>query len=168
MQVVWDSVVEEAYGNEKGLLAGVKVKNLKTGVWPGPRSKTSSASEVGRGAARVWWFSSWPLYCRTGGGLRGIGSFKGRGRPVKRALSPAPPACPCLQAKSPTCPFPAFSLPSAMSQPPSSSTARWEAACAWQLCRCLGLARLWRRELMPTYELLGSLRLFAALLLLLL
>ncbi|GBF95837.1 NADPH dependent thioredoxin reductase [Raphidocelis subcapitata] len=28
--VLWDSVVEEAYGNERGLLGGVKVRNLKT------------------------------------------------------------------------------------------------------------------------------------------
>jgi thioredoxin reductase len=29
-QVLWDSVVVEAYGNEKGLLGGVKVENLKS------------------------------------------------------------------------------------------------------------------------------------------
>lgn len=29
--VLWDSAVEEAYGNERGLLGGVKVRNLKTG-----------------------------------------------------------------------------------------------------------------------------------------
>lgn len=29
-QVLWDSVVVEAYGNEKGLLGGVKVQNVKT------------------------------------------------------------------------------------------------------------------------------------------
>ncbi|KAL4443414.1 hypothetical protein ABPG75_011151 [Micractinium tetrahymenae] len=32
IEVVWDSVVEEAYANAKGLLGGVKVKNLKTGT----------------------------------------------------------------------------------------------------------------------------------------
>lgn len=31
IEFVWDSAVEEAYGNERGLLGGVKVKNLKTG-----------------------------------------------------------------------------------------------------------------------------------------
>lgn len=31
-QVLWDSVVEEAYGNERGLLGGVKVRNVKTGA----------------------------------------------------------------------------------------------------------------------------------------
>ena len=30
-QVCWNSVVEEAYGNEKGLLGGVKLKDVKTG-----------------------------------------------------------------------------------------------------------------------------------------
>lgn len=30
VQVLWDSVVVEAYGNEKGLLGGVKVQNVKT------------------------------------------------------------------------------------------------------------------------------------------
>jgi thioredoxin reductase (NADPH) len=29
-QVLWDSVVVEAYGNDKGLLGGVKVQNVKT------------------------------------------------------------------------------------------------------------------------------------------
>lgn len=29
-QVLWDSVVVEAYGNERGLLGGAKVQNLKT------------------------------------------------------------------------------------------------------------------------------------------
>jgi thioredoxin reductase (NADPH) len=28
--VLWDSVVVEAYGNERGLLGGIKVQNLKT------------------------------------------------------------------------------------------------------------------------------------------
>lgn len=32
IEFVWDSAVEEAYGNERGLLGGVKVKNLKTGA----------------------------------------------------------------------------------------------------------------------------------------
>ncbi|GAB4818193.1 hypothetical protein N2152v2_005239 [Parachlorella kessleri] len=31
IEFLWSSTVEEAYGNEKGLLAGLKVKNLKTG-----------------------------------------------------------------------------------------------------------------------------------------
>lgn len=31
IEFVWDSAVEEAYGNERGLLGGLKVKNLKTG-----------------------------------------------------------------------------------------------------------------------------------------
>lgn len=31
IEFLWSSVVEEAYGNEKGMLGGVKVKNLKTG-----------------------------------------------------------------------------------------------------------------------------------------
>mgnify|MGYP001810871063 CR=1 FL=1 len=31
IEILWDSVVEEAYGNAKGMLGGVKVKNLKTG-----------------------------------------------------------------------------------------------------------------------------------------
>eukprot|EP00798_Chlamydomonas_sp_ICE-L_P027653 gene27653-7291_t len=31
IEFVWDSVVKEAYGNEKGLLGGLKVENLKTG-----------------------------------------------------------------------------------------------------------------------------------------
>ena len=30
MQVVWNSAVVEAYGNEKGRLGGVKVENVKT------------------------------------------------------------------------------------------------------------------------------------------
>ena len=30
LQVVWNSVVTEAYGNEKGRLGGVKVENVKT------------------------------------------------------------------------------------------------------------------------------------------
>lgn len=32
IKMVWHSVVEEAYGNDKGKLGGVKVKNLETGV----------------------------------------------------------------------------------------------------------------------------------------
>ncbi|PSC72451.1 thioredoxin reductase [Micractinium conductrix] len=32
IEILWDSVVEEAYGNAKGMLGGVKVKNLKTGA----------------------------------------------------------------------------------------------------------------------------------------
>jgi Pyridine nucleotide-disulphide oxidoreductase len=31
IEVLWDSVVEEAYGNEAGLLGGAKVRNVKTG-----------------------------------------------------------------------------------------------------------------------------------------
>jgi thioredoxin reductase (NADPH) len=31
IEFIWDSAVHEAYGNEKGLLSGVKVKNVKTG-----------------------------------------------------------------------------------------------------------------------------------------
>lgn len=31
IEVLWDSVVEEAYGNERGLLGGAKVRNVKTG-----------------------------------------------------------------------------------------------------------------------------------------
>lgn len=31
IEFLWSSVVEEAYGNEKGLLGGIKVKNLKSG-----------------------------------------------------------------------------------------------------------------------------------------
>eukprot|EP00887_Chlorella_sp_A99_P006133 scaffold22.g6133.t1 len=31
IEVVWDSVVDEAYGNEKGQLGGVKIRNVKTG-----------------------------------------------------------------------------------------------------------------------------------------
>ena len=31
LQVLWNSVVEKAYGNEKGLLGGLAVKNVKTG-----------------------------------------------------------------------------------------------------------------------------------------
>lgn len=31
IEFLWSSAVDEAYGNEKGLLAGVKLKNLKTG-----------------------------------------------------------------------------------------------------------------------------------------
>ena len=31
IEFIWDSAVKEAYGNEKGLLGGVKVENLKTG-----------------------------------------------------------------------------------------------------------------------------------------
>jgi thioredoxin reductase (NADPH) len=31
IEILWNSVVEEAYGNAKGLLGGVKVKNVKTG-----------------------------------------------------------------------------------------------------------------------------------------
>jgi thioredoxin reductase (NADPH) len=30
LQVLWDSVVVEAYGNDKGLLGGVKVQNVKS------------------------------------------------------------------------------------------------------------------------------------------
>ncbi len=32
IEILWNSVVEEAYGNAKGLLGGVKVKNVKTGA----------------------------------------------------------------------------------------------------------------------------------------
>ena len=31
LQILWNSVVEKAYGNEKGLLGGLAVKNVKTG-----------------------------------------------------------------------------------------------------------------------------------------
>lgn len=31
IEVIWDSVVDEAYGNDKKLLGGIKVKNVKTG-----------------------------------------------------------------------------------------------------------------------------------------
>jgi thioredoxin reductase (NADPH) len=31
IEFLWNSVVDEAYGNEKGLLGGLKVKNIKTG-----------------------------------------------------------------------------------------------------------------------------------------
>jgi thioredoxin reductase (NADPH) len=31
VDILWDSVVDSAYGNEKGLLGGVKVRNVKTG-----------------------------------------------------------------------------------------------------------------------------------------
>lgn len=31
LQVLWDSTVIEAYGNERGLLGGMKVQNVKTG-----------------------------------------------------------------------------------------------------------------------------------------
>ena len=31
LQILWNSVVEKAYGNEKGLLGGLVVKNVKTG-----------------------------------------------------------------------------------------------------------------------------------------
>jgi hypothetical protein len=31
IEILWNSVVEEAYGNEKGTLGGVKFKNVKTG-----------------------------------------------------------------------------------------------------------------------------------------
>ena len=31
IEPVWNSTVVEAYGNEKGMLGGLKVKNLKTG-----------------------------------------------------------------------------------------------------------------------------------------
>lgn len=30
LQVLWDSIVVEAYGNERGLLGGIKVQNVKT------------------------------------------------------------------------------------------------------------------------------------------
>ena len=30
LQVLWNSVVEKAYGNEKGLLGGLAVKDVKT------------------------------------------------------------------------------------------------------------------------------------------
>ena len=32
IEFIWDSAVKEAYGNERGLLGGVKVENLKTGA----------------------------------------------------------------------------------------------------------------------------------------
>ena len=31
LQILWSSAAVEAYGNEKGHLAGLKVKNLKSG-----------------------------------------------------------------------------------------------------------------------------------------
>lgn len=31
IEILWNSVVDEAYGNEKGLLGGLKIKNIKTG-----------------------------------------------------------------------------------------------------------------------------------------
>ena len=31
IEFIWDSAVKEAYGNEKGVLGGLKVENLKTG-----------------------------------------------------------------------------------------------------------------------------------------
>ena len=31
LQVLWNSVVEKAHGNEKGMLGGLAVKNVKTG-----------------------------------------------------------------------------------------------------------------------------------------
>ena len=31
IEILWNSVVEEAYGNAKGQLGGVKLKNVKTG-----------------------------------------------------------------------------------------------------------------------------------------
>ena len=31
IEILWDSVVDEATGNEKGLLGGIKVRNVKTG-----------------------------------------------------------------------------------------------------------------------------------------
>ncbi|EFN57908.1 hypothetical protein CHLNCDRAFT_57025 [Chlorella variabilis] len=31
IEILWDSVVEEAYGNAKGMLGGAKIKNVKTG-----------------------------------------------------------------------------------------------------------------------------------------
>eukprot|EP00890_Picochlorum_soloecismus_P004637 jgi/Picsp_1/5174/NSC_02537-R1_nadph dependent thioredoxin reductase len=31
VEILWDSVVDSAYGNEKGLLGGLKVRNVKTG-----------------------------------------------------------------------------------------------------------------------------------------
>ena len=32
IEILWNSVVDEAYGNERGLLGGVKLRDLKTGA----------------------------------------------------------------------------------------------------------------------------------------
>ena len=52
IEILWNSVVEEAYGNAKGLLGGAKVKNVKTGGRGrrlGPRAQQSGPG----GRARV-------------------------------------------------------------------------------------------------------------------
>ncbi len=51
IEVIWDSVVEEAYGNAKGLLGGVKVKNVKTGG-QGLRAQQGGCPRPQRGAPR--------------------------------------------------------------------------------------------------------------------
>ena len=107
IEFLWSSVVEEAYGNERGMLGGAKVKNLKTGEW---RAVESLSKE------RVC------MCVRGEGWARGDGVGGQRRHPScpPHPMSPSLPS----QGRSPTSSWAASSLPSATSPPPSFWTAR--------------------------------------------
>ena len=116
IQILWNSVVEEAYGNEKGTLGGVKVKNVKTGGAGGLQGRGACLEGWGRatGLAGVAGHAAWsPPHCR----LLNLVA-------VGNAVAAAALACCWLQARRPTCRFRASSLPSATNPPPPSWMAR--------------------------------------------
>lgn len=106
IEVIWDSVVEEAYGNAKGLLGGVKVKNVKTG------------GRAARGGG------TWPLRVAARGVQATVRQLRlGSSTRVGRARARLPHAgAPATkpQALSPTSHWPACSSRSGTSPPPAS------------------------------------------------
>ena len=59
IEFIWDSAVKEAYGNEKGLLGGVKVENLKTGEIRDLEVRTAAGKRFGC----LGMPGCWHLYC---------------------------------------------------------------------------------------------------------
>jgi hypothetical protein len=172
IEMVWDSVVEEAYGNAKGLLGGVKVKNVKTGeqaavaLTLGARARGKRVQSGVRGGAgphrqRQADPPLRALVAEDAGGLyaqRMEGPLPGPH--LKGLLIPHPRGSPApllllpVQARSGICRWPACSSPSVTSLPPPSSTGRWA-------CRLWGGSRerAWVRTIrsracvhMPTHR----------------
>ena len=87
IEILWNSVVEEAYGNEKGTLGGVKLKNVKTGGraggWVGGRAggwvgSRGGEARQGEGSVLVGATPGW------------VGGKRGEGWPAAHCLHSRP------------------------------------------------------------------------------
>lgn len=167
IEILWNSVVEEAYGNAKGTLGGIKLKNVKTGGWRGGwRGGVGRQSGVHLASGGVsehcavskaqWQTRGQGPRQRDRGDASPIALLdaaesqlsataaclaSGRSCPPVTRVGPCRPATCCshAQARSLTCRWPVSSLPSATSPPPRS----WAAKCGGGLSYRCGRGWAW-------------------------